>query len=128
MPVATSLSINNAAGAAVTFTPESVSPALTMFTDRAAGVALGFRRVAVSSKFATGKSVVNRSKLTVEVPVTAVVNGVTTVAYTLRANVECVLPAAASATDRNDLYAFLTNALANTALVRPALRDLEPIY
>lgn len=128
MPVASSLSINNAAGAAVNFTPESVSPALTMFTDRASGAALGFRRIAVSSKFASGKSVVNRSKLTVEVPVTAVVNGVTTVAYTLRASVDVVLPSAAAATDRNDLYAFLTNALANTALVRPAMRDLEPIY
>lgn len=128
MPVASSLSINNAAGTAVNFTPESVSPALTMFTDRTSGAALGFRRIAVSSKFASGKSVVNRSKLTVEVPVTAIVNGVTTVAYTLRASVDVVLPSAAAATDRNDLYAFLTNALANTALVRPAMRDLEPIY
>lgn len=128
MPVASQLAVANAAGTTVTFTPESVSPALTKFVDRTSGVSIGFRRINISSKFANAKSSVNRSKLTVELPVITTVNGVNQTAYTLRANVDMVLPEASSATDRNDLFAFTVNALQNTALVRPAMRDLDPIY
>lgn len=130
MPQATTLTIDDGAATpvATNFTPEAVSPALSTFTDRSAGTSIGFRRIAVSSKFASGKSTVNRSKLSVEYPVVSTVNGISTLAYTLRASVDVVIPDASTVAERDNLYAFLANSLANTSLIRPAMRDLDPIY
>lgn len=112
---------------ATTFAPEQVTPVLSTFADRASGVAASFRRLKVSTAFANSKSKVNRAKLSVEIPVASVVNGVTTVAYTLRANLDIILPDGATDAQRKDLLAFLKNSLAN-ALVQGALRDLDPLY
>lgn len=130
MAQATTLTINDgqATPVAVAFTPEAVSPALSTFTDRSSGTAVGFRRITVSSKFASGKSVVNRSRLAIEYPIVTTINGVSTLAYTLRASVDIVIPDASTVAERNNLYAFVANSLANTALIRPAMRDLDPIY
>lgn len=123
------ISVNNGAATpvAVVFNPENQNSGVTTFADRTSGIALGFRRLTVSNKFASGSAVVNRAKYAVEVPVLQTVNGVTTLAYTLRANVDVILPDAATDAERKDLYAFLANGLSN-ALVRGALRDLDPIY
>lgn len=112
---------------AVTFNPENQTPGSFTFVDRATGVAIGFRRLGISNKFASGTSQVNRAKFTVEYPVTAVVNGVTQQAYVLRANVDVILPTASTDAERKNLYAFLANGL-NHALVRGAVRDLDPLY
>lgn len=129
MAQAASLVISDGAATpvAITFAPESVTPALSIFADRLTGISSAFRRIKVANAFASGKSVVNRSKLSVEYPVTSSVNGVTSVAYTLRANVDIILPDGSTDQQRKDLYAFLANALSNT-LVRGALRDLDPLY
>lgn len=129
MAQATAIVINDgqATPVATTFNPESVSPGLSSFADRTTGIALGFRRIKVSTTFAGGKSKVNRSKVSIEIPVTSLVNGITTVAYTLRANVDIILPDGATSAQRNDLYAFLKNVFAN-ALIQGALRDLDPLY
>lgn len=127
MAEASSIVLQNNAAANVTFTPESVSPALSVFVDRTAGVALGFNRLRIGTQFAQGKSVVNKSRYSVELPVTQVVDGVTRVAYTLRANLELILPDLATDTNRKDLYAFVKNGLAN-ALITGAMRDLDPLY
>jgi len=129
MAQAAAITINDgqATFVAVTFSPESVSPQASIFTDRASGTAIGFRRLGVSSKFAAVKGGVNRGKFTVDYPITSTVAGVTTVAYTLRATVDVIIPDGAISVERNNLYAFLQNGLANT-LVRGGLRDLDPIY
>lgn len=129
MAQASAITINDgqATPVAVTFNPEAVTPALSSFADRSAGIALGFRRLQVRNTFANGKSTVNRSKFSVAVPVTQVVNGVTSVAYTLRANVDIILPDGATDANRKDLYAFLKNGLAHS-LVQGAMRDLDPLY
>lgn len=112
---------------AVTFSPENQNPGAFSFVDRTAGVAVGFRRLSISNKFANSASKVNRAKFAVEYPVTSVVNGITTAAYILRANVDVILPEAATDADRKNLYAFLANGL-NHTLVRGAVRDLDPLY
>jgi len=129
MANAATITINDgkATPVAVAFTPEDISSGLAVFADRSPGVSIGFRRLNVGYKPAKGASRVNRSKLAIEMPVTTTVNGVTTVAYTLRANVDIILPDASTGAERNDLYAFLQNGLGN-ALVRGALRDLDPIW
>lgn len=129
MPAAAAITINDgqATPVAVTFSPESVTSDVSSFADRTAGVAIGFRRLNVSNKFAKGTSKVNRAKMTIDYPVTALVNGVTTVAYTLRASVDVILPDQATDAERKNLYAFVRNGLAH-AQVQGALRDLDPLY
>lgn len=129
MSQASALVINDGAATpvATTFNPESITPALSSFADRASGVAMAFRRIKVSNSFANGKSKVNRAKMSVEIPITAVVDGVNTIAYTLRANLDIILPDGATDAQRKDLYAFVKNGLANT-LIQGALRDLDPLY
>lgn len=129
MAQAAALVINDgqATPVATTFAPESVTPGLSSFADRSAGIALGFRRVTVSNTMANGKSTVNKARFSVAVPVTQVISGVTTVAYTLRANLDIILPDGATDAQRKDLYAFLKNGLSNT-LIQGALRDLDPLY
>lgn len=129
MASAANITINDgqATPVAVTFAPESVTSDVASFVDRTAGVAIGFRRLTTSNRFARGASKVNRAKFAVEYPVTTTVNGITTVAYTLRANVDLILPDPATDAERKNLFAFLQNGLSNT-LVRGALRDLDPIW
>lgn len=112
---------------ATTFSPEQVSPALSSFADRATGTALSFRRLKVSTTFASSKSKVNRSKFSLELPIVAVISTVPTLISTMRANVDIIIPDGATDAQRKDLYAFLRNALANT-LVQSAMRDLDPLY
>lgn len=112
---------------ATTFSPESVAPSLSTFADRSTGIALGYRRLRISNTFASGKSVVNRAKFSVELPVTQTVSGVVSVAYTLRANLDIALPDGATDAQRKDLFAFLKNGIANS-LIQGALRDLDPVY
>lgn len=126
---ATSLSLQDGANPAVsvTFAPEQVTPTLSSFADRTSGIPAQFRRVKVSTHFAKGTSLVNRSQLSVEIPVAVVVNGVPTIDRILRANVELILPSKSTDAERKDLYAFILNAMQNS-VVRPALRDLDPLY
>lgn len=112
---------------AVTFNPENQTPSSFSFVDRASGVAIGFRRLSISNKFASGGALVNRAKYAIEYPITSTVNGVTTSAYVLRANVDVILPVASTDAERKNLFAFLVNGLQNT-LVRGAVRDLDPLY
>jgi hypothetical protein len=113
--------------AAVTFNPEDIATGNASFVDRTPGVATAFRRVSVQYKPARGAATVNRGTLNIEMPVTTLVNGITQVAYVLRAKVDVYLPVASTVAERNDLYAFLQNGLGN-ALVRGAVRDLDPIW
>lgn len=127
MPQAATITINDGAATpvAIAFSPESVTSDVATFVDRTAGVGIAFRRLLLSLKFAKGASKVNRSKFSVEYPVTVLVNGVTTVAYTLRATVDLIIPDQATAAERNNLFAFAANGM-NHAAIKPTLRDLDP--
>ncbi|UUW21411.1 MAG: hypothetical protein [Sanya fiers-like virus 50] len=129
MAAAASIVVNDgqATPVAVTFSPEAVSPSLSVFSDRRLGIASLFPRLGVSTTFAKGAGSSNRAKFTVTYPVGQTVDGVQKVAYTLRANVEVILPDGATDQQRKDLYAFLKNGLSAT-LVQGALRDLDPLY
>lgn len=126
MSQATSIAINDgqATPVATTFVPQSVTPALSIFVDRASGIAVGFRSLMLRYK---SNKTVTRASLAVAVPVLQTVNGVSVVARTLRANVELILPDGCTDAERKDLYAFVQNGLSN-ALVRGSLRDYDPAY
>lgn len=129
MAQASTITINDgqATPVAVNFAPESVTSAVASFVDRTSGVAVGFRRIAISNKFASGASKVNRAKVSIDYPVTTTVNGIVTPAYTLRATIDVILPDASTDAERKNLFAFITNGL-NHTLVRGAVRDLDPLY
>ena len=93
---------------ATTFNVESENGNVYTFAERSAGVSVGFKRLTASTTFATKTGAVNRAKFAVELPVISVVNGVSSVAYTLRANVDTILPVASTDQDRKNLYAFLS--------------------
>jgi len=130
MAIVAPITVNNGAATpvAITFNPEvqGVDGSYS-FVDRTSGVAIGYRRLTVTSKFAKGSALVNRSKLALEIPVTSLVNGITTQAYVIRGTLDLILPVQCTDAERKDAFAFITNALSNT-LVRGALRDLDPIY
>lgn len=129
MPQASNLTIADGQATPVnrTFAVEQATPALASFADRSAGVAAGFYRIKLSNRFATTKSAVNRSKMTIECPILATANGVSTVDHTARATLEFILPDNSTDTERKNIYAFVKNALGNSA-VQSALRDLDPMY
>jgi len=129
MSQAAAITINDglATPVARTFSPESVTPALSVFSERSAGIASLFKKLKLTNTFASGKSTVNRATFKVEYPVAQVVGGVTSVAYILRANLELILPDQCTDADRKDLYAYLKNGLAH-ASITGVLRDLDPQY
>lgn len=110
----------------VTFNPESVTPALSVFADRTAGTSSGFRRLKIRNKFA-GPNGANRAQFDVEYPVLEVVSGVSVLTRTLRAKIELILPDGCTDAERKNLYAFVRNGLANT-LIQGAMRDYDPLY
>jgi hypothetical protein len=121
------LSDGQATPVAVTFSPEKVTPEMSIFADRASGISLQFRRLRASFSPATATRTTNRASFEVVIPVTSVVNGVTTVAFTMRGKLDMILPDGSSDQNRKDLYAFMKNGLAN-ALLTGNLRDLDPLY
>lgn len=129
MAQASAITINDGAATpvAITFNPEQVTPLLSTFADRSTGVSAGYRRLRIRSSFANGKSTVNRCVFEVEYPVLQTVNGISTVAYTLRAKVEAILPEACIDAERKNLIAFVKNGL-NHTLIQGAIRDLDPLY
>lgn len=129
MAQAAAIAINNGASTPVevTFSPEKVTPEVSVFADRSLGVSLGFPRLRLAFSPATSNRATNRSSFEVSMPVVADVDGVSVVAHTLRAKVDFILPDGCTDAQRKDLYAFVVNGLAH-ALVKGNLRDLDPLY
>lgn len=129
MAQASNITINDgqATPVAKTFNPEAVTPSLSTFVERTAGIAAGFIRLSVSTLFSNGKRTTNRARFNVALPITAVVDGNTVVVRTLRANCDVILPDGCTDAERKDLYAYLYNGL-NHTLIKGAVRDLDPLY
>lgn len=123
------LTINNGAATPVakTFSPERVSPDLSTFVERTAGVAAGFTRLSLGFSPASSKRATNRVDVKLDFPVLSVVNGVSTVAYTARFNGSFVVPDVMTAAERADFAAFVANSLDNTQ-IRAVVKDLDPLY
>lgn len=129
MPSAAAITVNDgkATPAAVTFAPESITTGESTFVDRTPGVSLAFRRLKLWFKPAAGASKVNRMTFFTDIPVTAQVNGVTSVVHTMRAKTEVIFADVSTVAERADLYAIHTNGLQHAA-VKGSMRDLDPNY
>lgn len=125
-----SLSLNDgqATPVAHTFNPAgNLNPGGAIFEERTAGVAIGYLRVSTTLKPPSGSSKVYRANAKVELPVLQTVDGVQQVAYTLRANIEYLIPDQATDAQRKDLHGYALSVLGHS-LTRGALRDLDPLY
>lgn len=125
---ASNLVLKNTAAANVTFGVEQIAPTNSSFVNRAAGVPAVFERVRIKNTFANGqRNSVNRSEISIAIPLAKVVGGVTSVDNVVRARLEVIIPETATALQRTDMYAYLQSAL-STTMVTGALRDLDPLY
>lgn len=123
------LSINDGAATPVakSFAPEQVSPQLTTFTERSAASSSGFIRLGISYSPANSRRATNRVEVSLDYPVLATNNGVTTVAYVGRFRGYFVIPDRMTAAERANLHAFIANALDNPQ-IRGVIKDLDPLY
>lgn len=123
------LSINDgqATPVAKSFAPERVSPGDSIFTERTAAVSAGFYKLGIGFSAASSRRPTNRVDISLDLPVLATVNGVSTVAYVGRFKGYFVLPDTMTAAERADLHAFVANALDN-ASVKAVVKDLDPMY
>lgn len=123
------ITINNGAATPVakTFSPERVAPDLSTFTERSTGVSAGFVRLGVGFSPATARRSTNRIDISLDLPVLATVNGVSTVAHVARFKGYFVIPDVCTADQRADLHAFVANGLQH-ALLKGVVKDLDPMY
>jgi len=129
----TTLSLNDGLTTPVarTFTPVSVGTELVQWNYKAAGSVLGQPTVTLGVRRPTlangNRKVTYRVKVPVLETVVASASGYTpgpTVAYTLSANVDVVIPGRASASEIADLWAFALNGLQEAnAFVADAVKE-----
>lgn len=128
MAQAANVTLANNAAVGVVFNPEQVSPALTTFVDRSSGIASHFNRISARYSPAGGTRKSTKSSLKIAMPIVGTLpSGATGVVRTLRAVIEFDFDDGSTDTERKDIYAFASNALANS-LLRGALRDHDPLY
>lgn len=129
MQISTPLSINNGAATpvAVTFAPERITPDLSTFVDRSAGVSALYSRLSVGFKPAEKGRASNRIDVDLDYPVGSTLNGVSTVASIARVRSYFVIPDTFAAADRANVIALFANAL-DVAIVRAVVKDLDPMY
>lgn len=115
-----------------TFGPNKIDGDTARWNEKSASHASGYWTLALSLRDPAGSngSRVYRSQLSLNVPVlvTEVINGVSVpkVAYTMRANVELILPQDSTLQNRKDLRKVLEGLIGN-ALVKSVVEDLDHV-
>lgn len=140
MPAFAALTINDgqATPVAHTFGPLRIDEkGVAVYLDRAAGVGIGFNKLAISLRSPVGSikpgDVSDASKrvykavLTLDLPTLESATAVPTVAHLHQARVEFTLPERGSLANRKDLIALLKNALSH-ANINSVLETLESVY
>lgn len=128
--ITTNLTINNAAAAARTFVITMKSTLDSLFTERtrfASGSPVGWTRLRVRNSLPSSQRPSYKTNMDLDLPIIIVADGKETVARTLMARVEIVTPSDATQAERDDLVAFLINAL-NHASLKPVFQSNDPIY
>lgn len=120
---------------AKTFTPTVASLDMAVWQDRTAGIYTGMPTIMLSSRKPTKGSALFKVKASVKIPVMEVVSNSTvsgilpapTIAYTLQANVELLLPERSTLQNRKDVNAFVANLLANVQF-KSLIENFESPY
>lgn len=129
--------INDGAATPVahTFNPSRQSGDLFEFTDRVSGVAAGFNKISVLTRYGAASNAGQRVTMKVTVPTLAVTapssgTGVQpnpTAAYTGLATIEFLIPNASDAVARANLLAYVKNLMA-TSFVANMIQNLDAPY
>jgi hypothetical protein len=119
-----------------TFAPVTIDQAgVAKWADRSGGISVGFPTISYSLKSPNQASKSYKLVAKVSLPVLeqtspSTASGIQpapTVAYSLLANIELVLPERSTLADRKDLFAFVKNALAN-AIFTNGVENYETVY
>lgn len=119
MPAFANIVINDgqATPVAHTFATKTNDQRLSVYEDRAGGVAIGYPKIKVKT---SESDVVRRCKFDISMPVLEAVSGANLsgftpaakVAYTVPVTIEFVLPSRCTAADRSNVLAYAKNLLA----------------
>nr|URG16522.1 MAG: coat protein [Leviviridae sp.] len=134
MAAVANIVINDGAATPVahTFAPSRQSGDLFEWNDRAAGVAAGFNKISVLTRYGTSSNAGQRVTLKVIAPTLAVTaptsgSGVQpnpVAAYTALATIEFLIPNASDAAARANIHAFVKNLVATT-FVENMIKNLD---
>jgi len=130
MPSATAISLNDgqATPVAHSFVPAYVGSDKQVFEDRdVALTSAGRARLISSFSSANGSRKTNRISIRFDLPTEQTIDTVTSVAYTARFSCDIVIPEQATQAERDDLAAYIANALSATDIAG-MIADLDPIY
>lgn len=138
MPAVAAITINDGQATPVAHTFDPTGPDTNgafSYVDNSSGVALGFPRITLSKSDPRGNSSVYRVKGRFEIPVLETANGANpegytpgpAVAYTVRGNMEFLLPQRSDTDERKDILAYVSNFL-QLALAESLIHDLEGIW
>jgi hypothetical protein len=128
--ISTALTINNGAAAAKTFSIQRINPEKSIFEEKtaaASGNPAGYTRLTVASSAASKQRASYKVHVDVDLPVLVTSDGIETVARTLLFRGEFTIPATSSQTERDNLAAYVINALSH-ASVKPTFQNLDPMY
>lgn len=117
-----------------TFNPTKVTPDLVTYHDKVSGVMAGFPSITLGNRLPSGKNGNYKASARLRVPVletaATAASGFTpgpTVAYSLTAALDCVIPERATLNERKDLYAYIKN-LAAHAVFGSLTKDMDLPY
>lgn len=129
MPSATTIALLDGAATPVShdFEPLSVTPQNTVLVNRESQTSAGQLQLIVGLRPANGSRKTNRVNVRFNYPVEHLVDGVYEVAYTARFSGDVVIPEQMTQAERDDLGAYIKNALAD-AVVNGVVTDLDPMY
>lgn len=131
MPTATDIILNDgqATPVAHTFTPQSVTPQRAVLVDRAGSgtTSAGHYELILSFSKAGNGRTTNRVGVRVNLPIEQTVDGRAEIAFTARFNGEFILPDDMTEAERDDIMAFVANAMAH-ADISDYVEELDPLY
>lgn len=131
MPAVASININDGQTTPVahTFAPLSCTPGNTILVNREGNTSAGNRTLMVTYDGAKASRATHRVGVRFNMPVEYLNSstGKYEVDYTARFSCEVVIPDRMTGAQREDLAAFIKNALAN-AVINGYISDLDPMY
>lgn len=128
--ISAALTINNGAAAAKTFSIQRVNPERSVFEEKtaaASGNPAGFTRLTVMTSSASAARPTYKVRVDVDLPTLVTSDGIETVSRTALFRGEFTIPATSSQTERDNLAAYVINALSH-ASVKPVFQNLDPMY
>jgi hypothetical protein len=128
------LTLNDAVPASHSFEPTMIGKDLVTYHDKVSGVFAGYPSISLGHRMPTAQNGNYKVTLRVRIPVletaATAASGFTpgpTVAYSLNANIDFIVPDRSTAAERADLVAYVKNLLADS-VVSDSVEDMDNPY